>query len=57
MPGAPRGPGVTPRIETAGEVLFRVDRMGGMPRGGDILIPPNSFKVIQGVHTLDRPPR
>ena len=47
--------GATPRIETAGEVLFRVDRMGGMPRGGDILIPPNSYKVIQGVHTLDRP--
>ena len=47
--------GVTPRIETAGEVLFRVDRMGGMPRGGDILIPPNSYKVLQGVHTLDRP--
>ena len=47
--------GVTPRIETAGEVLFRVDRMGGMPRGADILIPPNSYKVLQGVHTLDRP--
>ena len=47
--------GVTPRIATAGEVLFRVDRMGGMPRGGDILIPPNSYKVIQGVHVLDRP--
>ena len=26
-----------------------------MPRGGDILIPPNSYKVIQGVHVLDRP--
>ena len=42
-------------IETAGEVVFRVDRMGGMPRGNDILIPPNSYKVLQGVHTLDRP--
>ena len=32
--------GEEPEIETRGEVLMRVDRRNGMPRGGDILIPP-----------------
>ena len=34
---------------------MRVDRMSGMPRGGDILIPPGGQQVLQGVHVLDRP--
>ncbi len=44
-----------PSIETRGEVLMRVDRMGGMPRGGDILVPPHGQQVLQGVHVLDEP--
>ena len=44
-----------PTIETRGEVLMRVDRMGGMPRGGDILIPPHGQQVLQGAHVLDQP--
>ena len=47
--------GVTPRLATEGEVLFRVDRMGGTPRGADILIPPNNYRILQGVHTLLAP--
>ena len=47
--------GQEPEIETRGEVLMRVDRMGGMPRGGDILIPPGGTQVLQGVHVLDQP--
>jgi hypothetical protein len=48
-------PGEEPRLETRGEVLMRVDRMGGMPRGGDILVPPHGQQVLQGVHVLDQP--
>jgi hypothetical protein len=48
-----------PEIATEGEVLFRVDRINGhdrpLSRGNDILIPPHSFQVLQGVHVLDRP--
>ena len=29
--------------------------MGGMPRGGDILIPPHGQQVLQGAHVLDQP--
>ncbi len=47
--------GETPRVETRGEVLLRADRMGGMPRGGDILVPPHGQQVLQGVHVLDQP--
>jgi mono/diheme cytochrome c family protein len=47
--------GQEPEVETRGEVLMRVDRMSGMPRGGDILIPPGGQQVLQGVHVLDRP--
>jgi len=47
--------GEEPEVETRGEVLLRVDRMGGMPRGGDILIPPGGQQVLQGVHVLDEP--
>ena len=47
--------GEQPRMETRGEVLMRVDRMGGMPRGGDILIPPHGKQVLQGVHVLKQP--
>ncbi len=47
--------GERPRLETRGEVLMRADRMGGMPRGGDILIPPHGQQVLQGVHVLDQP--
>ncbi len=34
---------------------MRVDRMGGMPRGGDILLPPHGQQVLQGVHVLAQP--
>jgi mono/diheme cytochrome c family protein len=47
--------GQEPEVETRGEVLLRVDRMGGMPRGGDLLIPPHGQQVIQGVHVIDEP--
>jgi hypothetical protein len=47
--------GKTPRVETRGEVLLRADRMGGMPRGGDILVPPSGQQVLQGIHVLDQP--
>jgi mono/diheme cytochrome c family protein len=47
--------GDEPELETRGEVLLRVDRMGGMPRGGDILIPPGGQQVLQGVHVIDEP--
>ena len=47
--------GEKPSLETRGEVLMRADRMGGMPRGGDILIPPHGQQVLQGVHVLDEP--
>lgn len=47
--------GEEPGVETRGEVLMRVDRMGGMPRGGDILLPPHGKQVLQGVHVLEHP--
>ena len=47
--------GERPEIETRGEVLMRVDRMNGMPRGGDILIPPHGQQVLQGIHVLEQP--
>ena len=47
--------GEEPEIETRGEVLMRVDRRNGMPRGGDILIPPHGKQVLQGVHVLQQP--
>ncbi len=47
--------GEEPEIQTRGEVLMRVDHMNGMPRGGDILIPPHGVQVLQGVHVLRRP--
>jgi mono/diheme cytochrome c family protein len=50
--------GEVPTLETEGEVLFRVDRHNGfdrpMPRGNDILIPPNGYQVLQGVHVLEQ---
>ena len=39
-----------PEHEAAGEVQFRVDRNGDRR---DTLIPPNSIRVLQGVHVLD----
>lgn len=47
--------GEKPAIQTGGERLLRVDRMNGMSRGADILIPPHSYQVLQGVHVLDTP--
>jgi hypothetical protein len=47
--------GEEPEVMTRGEVLMRVDRMNGMPRGGDILIPPHGQQVLQGIHVLDQP--
>ena len=47
--------GDEPEIATRGEVLMRVDRMGGMPRAGDLVIPPHGQLVLQGVHVLDEP--
>ncbi|MBM4185404.1 MAG: cytochrome c [Gemmatimonadetes bacterium] len=51
--------GETPELATEGEVLFRVDRENGydrpMNRANDILIPPNGYQVLQGVHVLEEP--
>ena len=47
--------GEKPGLVTRGEVLMRVDRMGGMPRAGDLLIPPHGQLVLQGTHVLDEP--
>jgi hypothetical protein len=48
--------GEVPEVETEGEVLFRVDGHNSydrpMPRANDLLIPPNGFQVLQGVHVL-----
>lgn len=44
-----------PELETAGEVMMRVDGLNGMPRGQDILIPPNGYQVLQGTHFLKAP--
>jgi mono/diheme cytochrome c family protein len=50
--------GEKPRVETEGEQLFRVDRFNGydrpMNRANDILIPPNGYQVLQGVHVLEQ---
>ncbi|MEX2582363.1 MAG: hypothetical protein WD766_03770, partial [Gemmatimonadota bacterium] len=45
--------GEKPELETAGEVMFRVDGMNGMSRGQDILIAPHGYQVLQGVHVLE----
>jgi hypothetical protein len=44
--------GEVPRLETQGEVLFRVDNPDYM-RGQDILIPPNGYQVLQSTHRLE----
>ncbi len=51
--------GETPEMATEGEVLFRVDGHNSydrpMNRANDILIPPNGYQVLQGVHVLEQP--
>jgi mono/diheme cytochrome c family protein len=47
--------GYVPEYETVGEQRFTADMGGDMPWAGDIVIPPNSVKVQQGVHVMDRP--
>jgi hypothetical protein len=51
--------GETPDLQTEGEVLFRVDGHNSydrpMNRANDILIPPNGYQVIQGMHVLEEP--
>ena len=47
--------GYVPEYETVGEQRFTADMGGDMPWAGDIVIPPNSVKVQQGVHVLDQP--
>ncbi len=47
--------GYVPEYETVGEQRFTADRGGDMPWAGDIVIPPHSIKVQQGVHVLNRP--
>ena len=47
--------GFTPKLETAGEAMFRVDGLNGMARGQDIVIPPHGYQVLQGTHVLDAP--
>jgi hypothetical protein len=53
--------GYQPEIETGGERLYNIDREGGLSgsgdvsRGADIVIPPNSYRVLQGVTVLDAP--
>lgn len=44
-----------PALETAGEVMFRVDGQNGMARGQDIIIPPYGYQVLQGTYVLDSP--
>jgi len=43
--------GQEPRLETEGEVLFRVDNPN-YPRGQDILIPPHGYQVMSSTHML-----
>lgn len=45
--------GEQPELETVGEAMFRVDGRNGMARGQDILIPPNSYQVLQGDYVLE----
>jgi len=47
--------GYEPEYETVGEQRFTADMGGEMPWAGDIVIPPNSVKVQQGVHVMDQP--
>jgi mono/diheme cytochrome c family protein len=47
--------GYVPEYETVGEQRFTADMGGDMPWAGDIVIPPNSIRVQQGVHVIDRP--
>jgi len=47
--------GYVPEFETVGEQRFTADMGGDMPWAGDIVLPPNSVRVQQGVHVLDRP--
>jgi len=47
--------GYVPEYETVGEQRFTADMGGDMPWAGDIVIPPNSVKVQQGVHVLEQP--
>lgn len=53
--------GYRPEIETGGESLYNIDREGGLSnngslsRGADILIPPNTYRVLQGFTILDEP--
>ena len=47
--------GYVPEYETVGEQRFTADMGGDMPWAGDIVLPPNSVKVQQGVHVMDRP--
>ena len=35
--------------------MLRVDGRNGMARGQDIVIPPNSYQVLQGTHVLESP--
>ena len=46
--------GEEPRLHTEGEVRFTADQGGDMPWAGDIVIPPHSIKVQQGVHLLEK---
>jgi mono/diheme cytochrome c family protein len=47
--------GYVPEYETIGEQRFTADMGGDMPWAGDVVLPPHSVKVQQGVHVLDRP--
>jgi hypothetical protein len=47
--------GYKPEYETGGEQRFTADSGGDMPWAGDIVIPPHSIKVQQGVHVLKKP--
>lgn len=42
-----------PELETAGEVMMRVDGRNGMARGQDILIPPHGYQVLESTYVLD----
>jgi hypothetical protein len=46
--------GYQPDLITEGEVLFKVDGTNGRARGQDILVPPNSMQVLEGIHYLDK---
>lgn len=47
--------GYKPELETVGEQRFTADAGGNMPWAGDIVLPPHSIKMQQGIHVLDRP--